>query len=69
MEHWIDGNQRGSAGPRLEEDRDEVHARDVEVFSPEDDRAGAGGVEEVVAVLVTEVGHLGGITGASADVS
>ena len=68
VEHWIDGNQLRPAGPRLEENRDQVHARDVEVFSPQDDRAGAGGIEEVVAVLVAEVGHLGGIASAGADI-
>ena len=67
--HGVDEDDPRAAGLRLLQEREEVDVRDEGVLPPQDDPPRAREVEEVVRLLVAEVGFLGGVAGAGADVA
>lgn len=69
MPDRIDQDEARAAGLRRPEQRKEVDAGDERVLSPQEDSLRVSEVEEVVGLLVAEVGFLGGVAGAGADVS
>ena len=65
----VDEDEPGAAGLRLLEEGKEVDVRDERVLPPEEDPLRVREVEEVVRLLVAEVGLLRGVAGSGADVA
>ena len=67
--HRVDHHDPRPVRSRLLEDRQQMHAADVRVLPPDQDRLRVQEVEQIVAVLLAEIGQLGDVPRAGADVA
>jgi hypothetical protein len=65
----VDEDERRAARLRVLEDGDRVRARGEDVLAPQEDVLRVEQVEEIVAILLAEIGELREVTGARADVA
>ena len=69
MMNRVDEYNRRPFAFRFLEERNQVHAADVHILTPEHDGPTVGNVKHVIAVTVAEVCRLGRLTRSRADVA